>query len=152
MTEAYDGGWLFRCGAVEAVMLFASMVYEARPADRSAAATRTLRGLAVPFAQRMQEVASIEKECGVQFQTRGPDYGLLGPIQRFAEGMDFDAVLDFTSLAPGDLVRVLRMTIQLLRQTAHALPSGDPVATVLKQARALIDRDVIDAKRQLELG
>ena len=64
------------------------------------------------------------------------------PLQKWAEGMSFDEVLDFTTLAPGDIVRVLRMTIQLLRQTAHALPSGDPVSSTLHEARNLIDRDV----------
>ena len=44
------------------------------------------------------------------------------------------------------------MTIQLLRGMAHALPSGDPCVAVLNEARARIDRDVVDAKRQLELG
>lgn len=152
VTEAYEGGWLFRCGPVQAVMLFAAIVYESRPADQSAPPTRHLKGLAVPFTQHMEAFAKHEAKCGVKPGTRGPDFGLAGPVQRFAEGMGFDEVLDFTTLAPGDLVRVLRMTIQLLRQTAHALPSGDPVAGTLHEARNLIDRDVVDAKRQLELG
>lgn len=152
VTEAYEGGWLFRCDPVQAVMLFAGIVYESRPADQSAAPTRHLKGIAVPFAQHMYELAQHEAALGLRDLTRGPDFGLAGPIQRFAEGMTFDEALDFTTLAPGDLVRTLRMTIQLLRQTAHALPADDPVALTLHQARALIDRDVVDAKRQLELG
>ena len=52
----------------------------------------------------------------------------------------------------GDFVRVLRMTIQLLRQAAHAVPKGDPCIPVLHEARHRIDRDVVDARKQLELG
>ena len=63
-----------------------------------------------------------------------------------------DLILDQTTLAAGDFVRVLRMTIQLLRQAAHALPKGDPCVSVLHEAKALLDRDEVDARRQLELG
>ncbi len=73
-------------------------------------------------------------------------------MQRWAEGAEFDEILDHTTLAAGDLVRVLRMSIQLLRQTAHSLPKSDPCVSVLHEARNRIDRDVVDAKRQLELG
>ena len=81
-----------------------------------------------------------------------PDFGVAGPVQLWAEGMDFDRVLARTSLAPGDLVRLLRMTIQMLRQVEHALAAEDPTREALRAARELIDRDVVDARRQLELG
>ena len=152
VTEAYDGGWLFRCDAVDAAVLFSAMVYESRPADQASRPTRLFKGIRVPFAERMVDVAECESQEGIRHPTRGPDFGQAGPVERFAEGMDFEAVLDHTSLAPGDVVRLLRMTIQLLRQTAHALPRGDPCIPVLHEARARIDRDVVDAKRQLELG
>ncbi len=45
---------------------------------------------------------------------------------------------------------VLRMAIQLLWQVQHALPAGDPLAETLQTARDRIDRDVVDARRQLE--
>ena len=152
VTELYDGGWLFRCDPVQAAMVFASMVYDARPSDASARPTRSLKGLRVPFMERMEAFAGIEREHGIRHVTRGLDFGLAGPVQHWAEGKDLDDVLDQTSLAAGDLVRVLRMTIQLLRQTAHALPHGDPCIEVCLEARRRIDRDVVDARRQLELG
>ena len=93
-----------------------------------------------------------EKELGLSHWTRPPDWGIAGPVQRWAEGAELEVVLDHTTLAAGDLVRVLRMTIQLLRQTWHALPKGDPCIPVLQQAQNLLDRDVVDARRQLELG
>ena len=95
---------------------------------------------------------AFERARGLTDLTRGPDFGLSGVVQRWAEGEEFDAVLSRTSLAPGDLVRVLRMSIQMLRQAYHALPGADPVAKTLREARLRLDRDVVDAKRQLELG
>jgi len=152
VTEAYEGGWLFRCDAVEAAMLFASIVYEARPADAHVEARRRLKGIRHPFTQHMEAFAAEEVSRGVRDPVRPPDFGVAGVVERWAEGEEFEAVATRTSLAPGDLVRLLRMTIQLLRQAEHALPDGDPVARVLRDARERIDRDVVDARRQLELG
>ena len=152
VTEAYEGGWLFRCEPVQAAMLFAAMVYESRPADVSAKPTRSLKGIQVPFEMHMEAWAAQEKAKGLRDLTRPPDFGIAGPVQRWAEGATFDEVLEHTTLAPGDFVRVLRMTIQLLRQAHHALPPGDPCVDVLREAQHLIDRDVVDARRQLELG
>jgi superfamily II RNA helicase len=100
----------------------------------------------------MAKVQEVERAHGLAEVTRGPDFGLAGIVQRWVEGEEFDAVLSRTSLAPGDLVRVLRMSIQLLRQAYHALPGADPVAKTLREARLRMDRDVVDARRQLELG
>jgi superfamily II RNA helicase len=100
----------------------------------------------------MAAVQEVERAHGLVDLTRGPDFGLSNVVQMWADGDDFDTILSRTALAPGDLVRVLRMTIQLLRQAYHALPGGDPVARTLRDARMRLDRDVVDARRQLELG
>ncbi len=152
VTEAYDGGWIFRCDPVEAAMLFSAMVYESRPADSSSPPTRKLKGVRVPFELHMEAFAAHERAEGIRDPLRPPDFGIAGPVQRWAEGASLEEVLDHTTLAAGDLVRVLRMTIQLLRQAAHALPKGDPCIAVLHEARHKIDRDDVDARRQLELG
>lgn len=152
VTEAYEAGYLFRCDPVQAAMLFAAIVYEARPRDHSAPPRRHLKGIAMPFIQHMESVATVERAAGIRTPTRGPDFGLGGPVQRWAEGAELDEISDMTTLQPGDFVRVLRMTIQLLRQVAHVLPREDPVVRVVEEARARIDRDEVDAKRQLSLG
>jgi len=152
VTEAYEGGWIFRCDAVEAAMLFGALVYESRPSDASAPPKRKMRGVRVPFLMHMEAFAAQEAALGVHGGTRPPDFGIAGLIERWAEGEDLERILDHTTLAAGDFVRVLRMTIQLLRQAAHALPKGDPCVAVLHEARARVDRDEVDAQRQLELG
>lgn len=152
VTEAYEGGWLFRCDAVEAAMLFGSIVYEARPSDTTPEPRRRLKGIRQPFLAHMTAFAAQELAAGLMDPVRPPDFGIAGLVERWAEGEDFEALLARTSLAPGDLVRILRMTIQLLRQAEHALPAQDPVAQVLREARERLDRDVVDARRQLELG
>ncbi len=152
VTEAWSGGWLAELSAVDTAILFASMVYDPRPSDASDGPRRPLRGLVVPFGERMQAVADTERASGLRELTRGPDFGIAGPVEMWAEGKSLDALLARTTLAAGDLVRLLRMTIQLLRQAFHALDRDDPARPALLEARERLDRDEVDAKRQLELG
>ncbi len=152
VTELWHGGWLERADPVETALLFAALVYDPKPSDASAAPTRALKGLAVPFARHMQAWAEEEHDLGIRDLTRPPDFGVSGPVEAWAQGRGLDAVLDKTSLAAGDLVRLLRMTIQILRQAFHALDPEDPARPRLLEARERLDRDEVDAKRQLELG
>ena len=94
-----------------------------RPADALA------RGLAAPFLARIDGVprggaratgipdpiARARLRCRRRRCRPGPR----ARTSRVLESM--------CTLAPGDLVRLFRMTIQLLRQALHALPRGDPV-------------------------
>ena len=52
----------------------------------------------------------------------------------------------------GDVVRTMRMAIQMLRQLRSALSGDYPVIDRLSEALVCINRDVVDAKRQFELG
>ncbi len=51
----------------------------------------------------------------------------------------------------GDVVRTLRMAIQMMRQVRIAAGKGQ-LAARLDEAVVAINRDVVDAKRQFELG
>ncbi len=151
-AEAYESGVLSRCGPVEAAILFAAISYEARPADEADPAVRPVRRTFAPFEERIEAFRREEKRVGIGDPVRPADLGIAGVAEAWAEGEDFAVLESMCNLAAGDLVRVFRMTIQLLRQTFHAVPRGDPVQETLQEAILRIDRDVVDAKRQLELG
>ena len=52
----------------------------------------------------------------------------------------------------GDVVRTMRMAVQMMRQLRHALGRDFPLADRLSEAEVSLNRDVVDAKRQFELG
>ena len=150
-AEAYESGFLARCDAVEAVMLFAGLVFQARPADEADPPTRSTKSMHL-VKERIERFRLAERRAGIADPIRGIDPLILGAAQAWAEGEAFAVVESLGNLAAGDLVRTFRMTIQLLRQVFHAVPRGDPVQATLREAIDRIDRDVVDAKRQLELG
>jgi superfamily II RNA helicase len=151
-TEAYESGVLSRLDAVQAATLFASFVYEARPNDEADPPIRDLGRVVRPLLVRIEAFRKAERALAVPDPIRAPDLGIAGIAEAWAEGEDFAVLESMGSIQPGDVVRLFRMTIQILRQTAHALPAGDPAIATLEEAVERIDRDVVDAKRQLELG
>ena len=81
-----------------------------------------------------------------------PDFALNAVVAAWVKGESFESLRRLTSASEGDLVRNLRMALQLMRQLRRLLPRGDELAEKLARAAALMDRDVVDARRQLELG
>jgi superfamily II RNA helicase len=78
------------------------------------------------------------------------DFSLAPPIFAWANGCSLKELESF-GVPEGDLVRVIRMTIQLLRTLRDKIP--DPfMADRFHQALVLVNRDVMDAQAQLEVG
>ncbi|MGA2506396.1 MAG: DEAD/DEAH box helicase [Chitinispirillaceae bacterium] len=81
---------------------------------------------------------------------REMDFSLAAPVYAWAMGCTLKELLAF-GVPEGDLVRLLRMTIQLLRTLRDRIP--DPViADRMHEALLLINRDVVDAQTELEVG
>jgi superfamily II RNA helicase len=90
----------------------------------------------------------------IRYQIAAPirelDFSLAAPVYAWASGCGLKELLGF-GVPEGDLVRLLRMTIQLLRTLRDRIP--DPVvADRMHEALLLINRDVIDAQAELEVG
>jgi superfamily II RNA helicase len=78
------------------------------------------------------------------------DFSLAAPIYNWANGCSLQELGGF-GVPEGDLVRVLRMTIQLLRTLRDKV--YDPfLSDKFHQAMEMINRDVVDAQAQLEVG
>jgi superfamily II RNA helicase len=78
------------------------------------------------------------------------DLSLAAPVYAWAMGCTLRELLAF-GVPEGDLVRLLRMVIQLLRTLRDRIP--DPViADRMHEALLLVNRDVVDAQTELEVG
>ena len=71
-----EQGWVLRCDPVQLAMLFSAMVYEPRRYDESSPPTRTMKGIATPFAMHMEAFTSVELAYGVEIPVKAPDFGM----------------------------------------------------------------------------
>jgi superfamily II RNA helicase len=81
-----------------------------------------------------------------------PDWGLSEITARWMDGEEFEAIVESTDITGGDIVRNLRMAVQLMRQVRRAIDRDWDLVDRLQEAMNRMNRDLVDARRQLELG
>lgn len=153
LTELFWDGCFEGLDALSCAVLCASTVFEARrnampPALDMNPLPKKLRNRAQ---KRMREFAKAELAAGIEKTVRELDFGLASAIDAWANGESFSRLGRYTDLGEGDLVRCFRLTIQVLRQLAWALPKDNPTAEAANAAIALLNRDEVDAERQLNV-
>ena len=85
---------------------------------------------------RAEALERVQMERGVDFSV-GIEPGSVGLVEAWAEGTSWPQLMAGTSLDAGDIFRLLKRTVELLRQVAALLltrPSHEP------QSRALVTR------------
>jgi len=153
VVELLHEGLLEVLDEVQLAILFASLVYEPRPNDEFFGARHRGLGRFRRDAERIVgRLVAKEKELGIRASIRPPELSIASVIGRWCQGDDFDRLHELTTLTPGDLVRVMRQVVQLLRQVRAVVPPGPGLAERLDVARQLVNRDAVDAVRQFNLG
>ncbi len=134
------------CTPQQLCMVLAALVTEERRKKRPVSDfTFRFHGEKVVRKLRQKEIAFKIKQ-----PVRELDFSLAAPIYAWANGCSL-AELESFGVPEGDLVRVLRMTIQLLRTLRINLE--DPVlAERMHEALLLINRGIVDAQAELEVG
>ncbi len=91
-----------------------------------------------------------EIRAGIINSIREMDFSLAAPIYAWSNGCSLKELESF-GVPEGDLVRVIRMTVQLLRTLRDKIPDTF-LADRFHEALLLVNRDVVDAQAQLEVG
>ena len=125
-------------------ILFESRERHLSPRDRRAAGRlpSLVRGI-------VTRVQNAEAKLGLEDMTPSPDFGLSAVVAAWAGGASFDDVLHLTASPEGHVVRDLRRVALLLRQMAAVSEGRDVLQARLREAIRAVDRDVVDAERQL---
>ena len=93
-----------------------------------------------------------QKELRFEIDTpiRELDFSLGAPVYSWANGCSLQKLESF-GVPEGDLIRILRMTVQLLKTLREKIP--DPfIADRMHESLLLINRDVVDAQAKLEVA
>ena len=153
VAELLESGLLEWLDEAQLAVVFASLVFEERKNDLYRRLPPNVLG---PHRADVEQVVGrlvhAEKELGLPPSIRLPNFKIGAVVHAWCRGAGFDDLRDLTTTPNGDLVRVMRLTVQVLRQLRSALPPRSPLALQLDRARELLNRDEVDAARQLSLG
>ncbi|HVS17390.1 MAG TPA: helicase-related protein, partial [Planctomycetota bacterium] len=153
VTELLFGGAIEDLGPVELATVFVGLVYEERRRGGGAfVPARYCGDLRREVGRFLNRVAGREASWGIPQPMKLPDWGLSAVVSAWCGGADFEALEDLVEIPAGDLVRSLRMAVQLMRQVRRTIDPTWDLHDRLADAVAALDRDEVDAKAQLELG
>ncbi len=152
MAEMFESGLLDRFSSQELCFAVSCLVFEPRrgvemprkPPKHFQWIERELKHI-----HRKIHVDEVVNEIEPHVPPPHPQMGFA--VDAWVKGLDFDEIVDISRLDEGALVRYLRMINQLLRQIVQAPYTSDSLRAIAHDARKLINRDVVDAEKQLRV-
>ena len=134
-------------------VLMLAIVFEERRGDISSRLDDGIIQEIKPLSEKkIAEFRRAEFECGLDDLTQDVNFRMAAPAYAWARGASFDELRRLTNITDGDLVRNFRLAIQIMRNVRNALGDEPDLKRKFDRAMDMINRDEVDAKRQLELG
>jgi superfamily II RNA helicase len=153
VTELLFGGMLEELDAQALVVVFVALTFEERKrAGGSYLPAHLFGNVRRRIGQLLFRLAGREAELGVPTPMKLPDWGLTPAVVAWCDGRSIEELAEVSDTSPGDIVRSLRMALQLMRQVRHAIDREWSLFDRLGEAMALVNRDEVDARAQLDLG
>jgi superfamily II RNA helicase len=152
LVELYHQGYLEQLSAIGLNILISSLVFEPRKNQESPKLSRTAKGVKEVARINSHHIFRLEKKFRVYPYSKKPYFHAAPAIEAFSKGINFSRLYTITDIDEGELVRIFRMVIQVLRELCQAPTITDELRQKAKRAIDLINRDFIDAEKELRKG
>jgi superfamily II RNA helicase len=148
LAEFYVAGTLEKLSIVELAVLAVAIVYEPRkgiPKPKLSTLAKNLEKIAndIIFPLHKKEhsfhITNLSKACS---------FHLSPAIEGWMKNEPFEQILGYTEVDEGEVVRYFRMGLQILREIQDT-PISDDLKQRIQKAAYIINRDVVDAEKQL---
>ncbi len=134
-------------------VVFVGLVYEERRKnDETFVSSRLFGNVRTNVTRELHALRQKVGTFGLMDAVKPPDWGMTAPAVAWLEGQSFEALEQLTEATPGDVVRTFRLAQQLARQVRRAIDPKWDLHEKLGELMEAINRDEVDARRQLELG
>ncbi len=152
-VELVDSGLLQALNDDQIAIVLAAVVFEERKSDLFQRLPPQLLGPLKADAERIVDrIAERERALGIHPVTRHLDFKIGGVMYAWCEGASFEEIAQLTNASHGDLVRTFRLVLQLLKQMRKVYAHDSTLCAQLARIQERVNRDEIDAQRQLEMG
>jgi superfamily II RNA helicase len=153
LSELYDQQVLeqldeFGLGIVACAAVFEPRKNERLPTGLSKAARSIKRSCEEVF----EKIKAKEQRFRIYPFSKIPYFHLSNAMEAWLRGTSFDRVLRFADTDEGEVVRYFRMSVQVLREISEAKVASYILKDKIKETIRVINRDVVDAEKQLREG
>ncbi len=153
ITELFFRGVLETLAPKALAVVFVGLVHEERGRGPAEHVPSRLHGaLRRSVDQVAEELLEREHLHGIPTPSKTPCWGLTRALDAWYDGQAFEAIEELTPATPGEICRTFRMALQLMRSVRRTLGPEAHLSGRLDEVLARINREEIDARRQLALG
>jgi superfamily II RNA helicase len=153
VTELLFRGSLETLPPKALAMVFVAMIHEERrAAQRPWVPASMFGGTRRHIDTVMGELCQAEARFGIEPAMKRPDWGLTPATLGWYGGLSMEDLEEQLEVNPGDVCRVFRMAIQLMRNVRRSVDRDWDIVDRLDEAIEAVNRDEVDARKQLALG
>ncbi len=149
LSEMLEEGYLETLNEVKLSALLLALVFEPRKNQQCGELPYNLRGIDKKAYGFLRNIHALEDKHKVWPLTKMPYFHLTEAVEAWLGGCLFHELGRHTDVDEGEIIRYFRMVIQLLRQLKHAPKVGQNLKSAATTAYSKINRDLIDAEKQL---
>jgi len=149
LSELHSTGFLDHLNETDLSMLLAALVYEPRKGATTTRIKAPIHRLRETCENTLHTIHYREEKYRIYPRTKLTHFHLSDALQAWCRGAKFHQLTELLAVDEGEIVRYFRMVIQLLRQLQFAPHSSAILREKASRAAAMINRDVIDAEKQL---
>ena len=152
LSELFEKGYLENFNEMELAILMAAIVFEPRRKDSLPHLTRQAKNLKNLSENLLKQIVRQEAHFKIYPPSKIPHYHLANAVESWVKGEPFHKTLANTTSDEGELVRYFRMSNQLLREILSNRLSSENLKEKISRLIPKINRDIVDAERQLRAG
>ncbi len=150
MGELFEQDILENLSEIELGIIALALVFEPRKDTLKPKADKRTKKLSASTGNILNRIQHLEKKFSISPLSKKYEYHLTVSLQAWMHNMDFESILHFSNVDEGEIIRYFRMAIQILREMLDT-PAPKELKHKIHKAIGLINRDIIDAEKQLRL-
>ncbi len=148
LSELYADGVLERLSTRDLGILCLAVVFEPRKGAQKPPLSPHVAALEKTTKKIIHRIQHLEKICRLRDLTKRCYFHLTPVMEGWIKGEPFQQAIRESDIDEGEIVRYIRMSIQLLREIQDS-PVSDALREKIHHLTGLINRGVIDSEKQL---
>ncbi|HLC16100.1 MAG TPA: DEAD/DEAH box helicase [Thermodesulfovibrionia bacterium] len=149
VTEMYSEGLLTSFSHLELASVIGALVFEPRKHEFTPSLPGEILRVKLLCEQTYKKIHRKESKYNIMLLTKPFHFHLFPLLDMWLSGVSFNTLMANSQIVEGEIVRSFRMIIQVLRQFRFSPWTSEDLKERASYLIYLINRDVIDAEKQL---
>ena len=152
LSELYDRGILEQLDEFGLGIIAAATVFEPRKNQIMPSISKSSRRIKIVCEEIYDELKRKESKYHLYSFSKQPFFHLSNAVETWLRGSNFSKVLECTDTDEGEMIRYFRMSVQTLREINKCQVASSILKERIRETIRVINRDVVDAEKQLREG